>query len=88
MPPPKKNLSKSKLKHTPDYIRALIILSPRECEILNRVSKGFSAAEIASELSLSIHTIRAHIKNIKEKLSLSGSRSLILWIRENTPVSE
>lgn len=67
------------------YINALSILSIRECEILAFSGSGYSAKEIALELSLSVHTIRTHIKASKKKLNLFGNRSLVQWYRLNNP---
>jgi DNA-binding NarL/FixJ family response regulator len=43
-------------------------LTPREEEILDYVIRGFSNKEIADALSISVETIRVHLKNIYEKL--------------------
>jgi len=48
-------------------------LTEREQEILKFVAKGFSYAEIAGMLELSVHTVTSHIKHIYRKLSV-GSR--------------
>ena len=43
-------------------------LTQREEEILGYVVKGFANKEIADALSISVETIRVHLKNIYEKL--------------------
>jgi DNA-binding NarL/FixJ family response regulator len=45
-------------------------LSTRENEILSHLSKGKSIKLMASELSISVETVRTHIKNIYEKLQV------------------
>ena len=45
-------------------------LTDREAEVLSLVAKGYSYAEIAEGLALSVHTARAHIRNIYGKLSV------------------
>lgn len=45
-------------------------LSPREKEILTSLSKGNSYKMIASEFTISIDTVRTHIKRIYEKLQV------------------
>ncbi|MDX8391810.1 MAG: response regulator transcription factor [Mariprofundaceae bacterium] len=47
-------------------------LSGREQEVLEYISKGYSYGEIGSALSLSTNTIRAHIRSIYRKLSVSS----------------
>lgn len=46
-------------------------LSRRENEILQLLSKGFRYKEIASQLFISIETVRTHIRNIYEKLQVT-----------------
>jgi DNA-binding NarL/FixJ family response regulator len=43
-------------------------LTPRELEVLQSLSKGNSYKMVADELSISIETVRTHIKRIYEKL--------------------
>lgn len=68
------------------FIDALSNLGTRECEILHLVGSGFTANEISTITSLSVHTVRTHIKNIKSKLKLSGHRSLIHWYKHNQKI--
>lgn len=49
------------------------ILSGREIEILRLIDKGMRSKEIASVLSISIHTVNRHRQNILEKLRVSNS---------------
>ena len=46
------------------------ILTEREKEILDYLSKGFLYKEIAAELSISKETVKRHIHNIYEKLQV------------------
>jgi DNA-binding NarL/FixJ family response regulator len=57
------------LQHAPlpDGIR---MLSKRETEILEHISRGFSYAEVANISHVSVHTVQTHIKNIYAKLSV------------------
>jgi len=50
------------------------ILSPRELEVLNLISRGLSYSEVASTLSISQTTVPVHIRNIYRKLQ-SKNRS-------------
>lgn len=47
-------------------------LSNAELQVLRRLGNGERAAEIASALNLSIHTVRDHIKAILRKLNCSS----------------
>jgi DNA-binding CsgD family transcriptional regulator len=46
-------------------------LSPREVEVLHLLAEGLSNQQIAERLSLSSHTVRAHLHSIYNKLDVS-----------------
>ncbi len=52
----------------------LVQLSPRELDVLNLVALEKSDKEIAQQLSLSINTIKTHLRNILSKLQVSSRR--------------
>jgi len=52
-------------------------LTNREKEILTQLSKGKGLKIIASELSISIDTVRTHIKNIYEKLQVHSQAEAV-----------
>lgn len=43
-------------------------LTPREREVLNLIVTGATDKEIAAQLSLSVHTVKSHVRNILSKL--------------------
>jgi two-component system NarL family response regulator len=45
-------------------------MSPREREVINLIAKGLSNKRIAQRLHISIHTVKSHVRNIMEKLTL------------------
>ncbi len=49
-------------------------LTPREFQVLEHVSTGATDKEIASELSISIYTVKSHMRSILEKLQVSNRR--------------
>jgi DNA-binding NarL/FixJ family response regulator len=46
------------------------MLSKREAQVLEYISRGFSYAEVANLSHVSVHTVQTHIKNIYSKLSV------------------
>ena len=54
-----------------------VFITPRESEILRDLSHGFSRAEIASNLGLSINTVKMVINNIYSKLGAENLANLI-----------
>lgn len=54
------------------------LLSRREQEVLELVSRGFSYAEIADLKNLSVHTIQTHIKSLYGKLEVHSKLEAVL----------
>jgi DNA-binding CsgD family transcriptional regulator len=54
-------------------------LSERERDVLIRLVKGLSNKEIAEELSISIHTVGSHRKNIMEKTGIKSLSGLTIY---------
>jgi len=52
--------------------KELKLLSAREREIVEFLSKGYRYKEIAASLFLSVETVRTHIRNIYEKLQVQS----------------
>ena len=52
-------------------------LSKREKEVLEYISHGYTDKEIAEQLYLSLHTIRDHRYNLKEKLDGRNAANMI-----------
>lgn len=55
------------------------LLSDREYGVFNRIVRGLSLTEIASELSLSIKTVSTHKSHILAKLSLANQVDLVRY---------
>jgi DNA-binding CsgD family transcriptional regulator len=53
------------------------LLSVREMEILQLVSKGLESEEIAQNLFLSVHTIEKHRKNMLQKMGARNSTAMV-----------
>ncbi len=57
-------------------------LSARETEILRLVAEGRRDAEIASELTLSVSTVRTHLHNVHAKLKVVGRAQAVIRASE------
>ena len=55
----------------------LDLLTPRELEIMRLIGKGYSNPEIASELVVTINTIKKHTSNIYGKLGVRSRTQAI-----------
>lgn len=72
---------------TPDKNPQTSTLSPREENVVTLVAKGFTNKEIADKLSLSIHTVVTHRRNIAKKLQIHSPSGLTIYAITNNLVS-
>lgn len=59
-------------------------LSERESEVLQWVALGLTNREIGTKLSLSPHTIKAHLRTILDKLHLHSRAEAAAWTARNS----
>ena len=59
------------------YVSQCRMLSPTEREVLNYMTRGYSLAEIASQLDRNVKTIRAHKFNAMTKLGVTSDVGLL-----------
>lgn len=60
----------------------LELLSKRENEILELLVKGYSYKMLASELTISVETVRVHIKNIYRKLHVNSATEAVYKVSQ------
>ena len=60
-----------------DDFQKRLLLSKREKEILNLISKGYTSQHIADQLFISRYTVETHRKNILRKLNFNTSTELV-----------
>jgi DNA-binding NarL/FixJ family response regulator len=67
--------------------RGVDTLTNRERDVLGLLGKGYSVSRIATDLSLSSHTVRVHLGNLMKKLGLQDRSSAIHYAISlaNTP---
>lgn len=58
-------------------------LSEREEEVLRSVARGSTNAEIASELHISLSTVKSHIASLMGKLGVRNRVEIAIWAYEN-----
>ncbi|WP_224761293.1 MULTISPECIES: response regulator [Brevundimonas] len=56
----------------PEPCESAAAVTPREVELLNLLARGLSYREVASALSISHHTVGAHVKAIYRKLAVNS----------------
>jgi DNA-binding NarL/FixJ family response regulator len=56
----------------PAPVAASATLTPRETDVLRRLSHGNTLGEVARELDLSVNTVKTHVKNVYARLDVSS----------------
>lgn len=51
-------------------------LTERETQVMELLSKGYSAQQVADELVVSVYTARAHIRNLHGKLGITSNKEI------------
>lgn len=69
----KKNDNSKNQTNTED---SFAVLSPREKEVARLAARGYSNAQIAEELFISVETVKRHMATIFEKLGIESRREL------------
>ena len=68
----------------PDPAEEQVHLSKRETEILELLTKGLANKEIADRVSLSIETVRVHLRRIYDKLHVHSRTEAAMKYRDAT----
>lgn len=63
--------------------QAAPLLTSREDEVLRLCERGFRYAEIATLMSISVHTVNAHLKAVYSKLSVSSRAEAVFEARRS-----
>ena len=65
------------------------VLSKRELEVVDLIARGYSNAEIANVLVISVHTVNDHTKKIYRKLNVHSRLEVAaLANRQKEPVMD
>jgi RNA polymerase sigma factor (sigma-70 family) len=56
---------------------AMLKLTPREREVLRLLASGFTYAQVAQALGISLHTVGSHIKNLYRKLEVHNAAAAV-----------
>ncbi|HKP79932.1 MAG TPA: response regulator transcription factor [Phenylobacterium sp.] len=59
-----------------------VALTPRETDVVRQVAQGRRNKEIARDLGISEGTVKMHLHNLYEKLSVSSRTELAILVRE------
>jgi NarL family two-component system response regulator LiaR len=76
------DLAQQALFTEPDQSPPPSELTEREIDVLRCVAQGLSNQEIADKLSISLYTVRSHVRNILSKLQLANRTQAALYARD------
>jgi DNA-binding NarL/FixJ family response regulator len=68
-----------------DSRRRLAELTPREHDVAVAIGRGWSNAEIASELHISVGTVKSHVSQLLAKLGVDNRVRIALLVAEANP---
>lgn len=63
-------------------LNPLSVLSKRELEVVELIAGGYSNADIAKILFISVHTVNDHTKNIYRKLNVHSRYELTALVNK------
>lgn len=55
-------------------------MTPRERQVINLIAEGMSNKEIAANLHVAIHTVKSHVRNVMEKLTLHSRLQIAAFV--------
>lgn len=77
-------LAESNASETSKADSSDIIMTNREIQVLKYLADGLNNYEISKKMLVSVHTIKAHIHNIFDKLSVQGrTQAVVKAIKDN-----
>jgi DNA-binding NarL/FixJ family response regulator len=58
-------------------------MTPRELEVINLIGEGLSNKAIAERLHIATHTVKSHVRNVMEKLTLHTRLQIAAYSHED-----
>jgi len=57
-------------------------MTPREREVIDLIAEGMSNKAIGKQLHISVHTVKSHLRNIMEKLTLNSRLQIAAYVHK------
>lgn len=65
----------------PDVLES-VKMTPRERQVINLIADGMSNKEIAANLHVAVHTVKSHVRNVMEKLTLHSRLQIAAYVHQ------
>jgi DNA-binding NarL/FixJ family response regulator len=62
-------------------------MTPREREVINLIAEGLGNKEIATRINIATHTVKSHVRNIMEKLTLHTRLQIAAYANQRETVN-
>jgi DNA-binding NarL/FixJ family response regulator len=62
-------------------------MTPRERQVINLIAEGLSNKEIAARLHIAVHTVKSHVRNVMEKLTLHSRLQIAAYAHSHAQAS-
>jgi DNA-binding NarL/FixJ family response regulator len=63
-------IARDAVEHNAPALLESVKMTPRERQVVNLIAEGLSNKEIAARLHIAVHTVKSHVRNVMEKLTL------------------
>jgi DNA-binding CsgD family transcriptional regulator len=63
-------------------------LTPREREVIDLIAEGLSNRAIGERLHISVHTVKSHLRNIMDKLTLNSRLQIAAYVHQRDTDAE
>lgn len=67
------------VKERPDLMES-VRMTPREREVIDLIAEGLSNKEIATRMNVAVHTVKSHVRNVMEKLTLHSRLQIAAYV--------
>jgi DNA-binding NarL/FixJ family response regulator len=71
-------------RSSPQVLEA-VRMTPREREVIDLIGEGLSNKEIAARLNIATHTVKSHVRNVMEKLTLHTRLQIAAYSHRSGP---
>jgi DNA-binding NarL/FixJ family response regulator len=79
-------IARESIVRSPSAPLEAVRMTPREREVINLIAEGLSNKEIAMRLHIANHTVKSHVRNVMEKLTLHTRLQIAAFaFSERTP---